>query len=148
MRYCSTKSFILTKRGIRMIAGLPGTGIGGIFYLFMALWMPVNEAINSIRGHANLANKYVVEKQLILTLCVIIAVIATSWLAGWLAVIILLGTHVVNNHGANSSVQQVENFLQIAPIILTSLTLLAVFFAMHGLRLAIRIQKSLHNLGK
>ncbi len=127
MRYCLTKSFILTKRGIRMIAGLPGTGIGGIFYLFMALWMPVNEVVNKARGHASLENKYMVEKHLFLTLYVIIAVIATGWLAGWLAVIVLSGIQVVNNYGVTNSAQQVENFLQIAPMILTSLTLLGVF---------------------
>jgi hypothetical protein len=115
-----------------MIAGLPGTGIGGIFYLLIALWMPVNEVINKIRGQADSEDTNLVKRHLFLTLCVIIAVIATGWLAGWLAIIILFGIHGFTtglsiNQGINRSAQ-VENFLQIAPIILTSLTLLAVFF--------------------
>ncbi len=113
------------KRGIRMIAGLPGTGIGGIFYLFIALWMPMNEAINRIRGHANSENEHLVKNHLFLTLCVIMAVITTGWLAGWLATIILFGMNGVNDPAnvVNDPAQQAENFLQIAPIILTSLTL-------------------------
>jgi hypothetical protein len=125
-----------------MIAGLPGTGIGGIFYLFIALWMPVNEAINSIRGCANSDSKHLVKKHLFLTSCVILAVIATGWLAGRLTIIILFGIHGVNNPGINNSAQ-VENFLQIVPIIFTTLTLLAVILTMHGLRLIMRIHRSL-----
>ena len=34
-----------------MNAGLPGTGIGGLFYIASALWMPVNRALHG-RGHA------------------------------------------------------------------------------------------------
>jgi hypothetical protein len=129
-----------------MIAGLPGTGIGGIFYLFIALWMPVNEVIKSLRGHANSEDKRLVKKHLFLTLSVIMAVIATGWLAGWLAIMILFGIGGVNQGSGNSA--QVENFLQIAPIILTSVTLLAVFLAMHGLRLAMRVHKSLNKMSK
>ncbi len=128
------------KRGIRIIAGLPGTGIGGIFYLFIALWMPANEVINNIRGCSNSENRHLVKKYLFLTSCVILAVIATGWLAGWLAILILFGIRGANNIG---NAAQVENFLQIAPTILTSLTLSAVILSMHGLRLAIKVHRSL-----
>jgi hypothetical protein len=35
-----------------MIVGLPGTGIGGLFYLLSALWMPVREAWRALSGRA------------------------------------------------------------------------------------------------
>jgi hypothetical protein len=37
-----------------MVVGLPGTGIGGLFYLFMALWMPVHELWRLAHGRSSL----------------------------------------------------------------------------------------------
>lgn len=34
-----------------MSVGLPGSGIGGVFYLLSAVWMPVHCAQRSVRGH-------------------------------------------------------------------------------------------------
>lgn len=36
-----------------MFAGLPGTGIGGIFYLLLTLWMPINEFVLTIDGRSS-----------------------------------------------------------------------------------------------
>ena len=33
-----------------MSVGLPGSGIGGVFYLLSAMWMPVHSAQRSVRG--------------------------------------------------------------------------------------------------
>lgn len=33
-----------------MIFGLPVTGLGGLFYLILTLWMPVREAHRTVRG--------------------------------------------------------------------------------------------------
>jgi hypothetical protein len=135
------------KRGIKMIAGLPGTGIGGLFYMLIALWMPVNEVIDIVLGRANSKNTQLVKSNLFLTLCIVVAVIATGWLAGLLAVLILFGPAGVVIVGAGVAVTNrgvsVENFLHIAPIILTSLTLLAVYLIMQSLRLAKRVHKSM-----
>lgn len=38
-----------------MVVGMPGTGIGGLFYLFMAVWMPIHESWRLIRGRSSLA---------------------------------------------------------------------------------------------
>lgn len=61
-----------------MIAGLPGTGIGGLFYMLIALWMPVNEVINIVLGRANSKNTQLVRSNLFLTLCIVAAVVATG----------------------------------------------------------------------
>src|SRR5512137_2258801 len=127
------------RRGIKMIAGLPGTGIGGLFYMLMALQMLSSEAINIMRGRARLENAQLIKNHLILTSCIIIAVIAAGWLAGLLAIAILFGLHGVSDPRQ----AQIENFLQLAPIILTFITLLAVYLAMHALRLFIRVHKFL-----
>jgi len=38
-----------------MVVGLPGTGIGGLFYLLMTLWMPFHELYVLARGKSSLA---------------------------------------------------------------------------------------------
>lgn len=129
-----------------MIAGLPGTGIGGLFYMLLALWMPANEVINIIRGRANPKNTQLVKSHLFLTSCIVIAVIATGWLAGLLALMILFGIDGAGITGAGitgANRVPIENFLHIAPIILTLLTLLGVYLAMQLLRFAIKVHKSM-----
>lgn len=37
-----------------MVVGLPGTGIGGLFYLFMAFWMPFHELYRLARGRSSI----------------------------------------------------------------------------------------------
>lgn len=37
-----------------MFAGLPGTGIGGVFYLLLTLWMPVHEMYLTWHGRSSL----------------------------------------------------------------------------------------------
>lgn len=37
-----------------MVVGVPGTGIGGLFYLFMAVLMPIRELWLAVRGRSSL----------------------------------------------------------------------------------------------
>lgn len=39
-----------------MIAGLPGTGISGLFYLLSAFWMPIAELTRTLRGRERRSN--------------------------------------------------------------------------------------------
>ena len=38
-----------------MTVGMPGSGIGGLFYFCVVLWMPVHEAIQTVRGKSSAA---------------------------------------------------------------------------------------------
>lgn len=46
-----------------MTAGLPGVGIGGIFYLVCALFMPLIEIVNTLRGRSSLKRWRMVGQQ-------------------------------------------------------------------------------------
>ena len=39
-------------------AGLPGTGLGGLFYVALALSMPVVELVRTLRGHGGGADRW------------------------------------------------------------------------------------------
>jgi ribose/xylose/arabinose/galactoside ABC-type transport system permease subunit len=93
-----------------MIAGLPGTGIGGIFYLLLAVWMPVRESYLSLRKRA--ANRWkMVGQHVLLTIGIILGIWATGFVLGLILVPLLTPS-------INASPLSI-NYLRIAPFILT-----------------------------
>lgn len=78
-----------------MTVGLPGTGIGGIFYLLLALCMPVMEFVRTLKGRTNLKRWFFVALQLLF----VFGVIAVMWSELWLlnkSLALLWGTLKVN----------------------------------------------------
>lgn len=59
-------------------AGLPGTGIGGLFYLLLALWMPVAELHATLRGRSSRDRWRQVGTQFALACGIIAAVAGTA----------------------------------------------------------------------
>jgi hypothetical protein len=68
-----------------MTAGIPGVGIGGIFYLASALLMPFRSLVATIRGRE--ARWPVALRQALIALATITVVGATLWVIGWLSAI-------------------------------------------------------------
>jgi hypothetical protein len=63
-----------------MTVGLPGTGIGGIFYLLLAVCMPVREFIRTLKGKTNLKRWGFIMLQLLFVIGVISALWGEVWL--------------------------------------------------------------------
>jgi hypothetical protein len=63
-----------------MTVGLPGTGIGGIFYLLLALCMPVTEFVRTLKGRTNLKRWFFIALQLLF----VFGVVAVMWSELWL----------------------------------------------------------------
>jgi hypothetical protein len=59
-----------------MSVGLPGSGIGGVFYLVSALWMPVHGAQRSLRGRPSKAR--VIARQSFLAALILLALWGTG----------------------------------------------------------------------
>ncbi len=62
-----------------MNIGLPGTGIGGLFYLLAALSMPIFEIVRTLRGRSSWQRWRLVFRQTGLAAGVISALWLTSW---------------------------------------------------------------------
>jgi hypothetical protein len=107
-----------------MIAGLPGTGIGGFFYMLTALWMPVRETGRALRGQSSRVRWSLVGTQGALA----IGVIATAWVTGWVLTLVIPPASINNR----------TNFLRVAPIVLQAAVLGTVFIMVHLLRLVAR----------
>lgn len=62
-----------------MNAGLPGTGIGGLFYIAGALWMPIDATYQRLSGRRTDLPWKVVARQA----GIAVGVLAALWLTGW-----------------------------------------------------------------
>lgn len=67
-----------------MNAGLPGTGIGGFFYLLCAIIMPFIELYYTLKGRSSWKRWRLVLKQLFIATGVILGIESTGWLLGTL----------------------------------------------------------------
>jgi hypothetical protein len=65
-----------------MTVGLPGVGIGGIFYLVSALLMPVRELGLAVRGDRSQRRWGVVARQSMIAAGILAALWGTGWLVG------------------------------------------------------------------
>jgi hypothetical protein len=63
-----------------MTAGLPGTGIGGLFYLLLVFWMPCRELYQLCRGRSSPQRWRAIGFYLALTVGIVIMTYAEAWL--------------------------------------------------------------------
>ncbi len=108
-----------------MVAGIPGTGIGGFFYLIIALWMPVRELYLKLRNRGCPRRRRLVKGHLFITAGLIMGMWATGELVGWL----LARTGMLKTGP--------QNILSVAPFLLTLAILAFVYMGMHVLRFCV-----------
>lgn len=63
-----------------MTAGIPGAGIGGLFYLASTVVLPFRRLMRRLRGLPDATSG----RQLLHSLCIAGGIIASLWLVGWL----------------------------------------------------------------
>ena len=99
-----------------MVAGLPGTGIGGIFYLMTAICMPIRELPRLMRGKSSLRRWRFILKQWGMTGGIIFG----FWITGWVLTLII----PANSHFIHST--STGNVLKIKPFIISMSVLVVV----------------------
>lgn len=71
-----------------MVVGVPGSGIGGLFYILLGLLMPAVELVQTFRGRSSLARWRAVGTQAGYSVGIIAALFGMGWLLvagiGWL----------------------------------------------------------------
>ena len=126
-----------------MTVGLPGTGIGGVFYLLSALIMPIIEIVMTIRGKSSLARWMFVLRQLAMG----VTILGGMWFLGLFAGVVYnifasakpvlpglirdMHTHIVQ-----TAVH--INIFHMAPVIMSILTLVAIITFTNVMRIFIR----------
>jgi hypothetical protein len=115
-----------------MIAGLPGVGIGGMFYLASALLMPFRSLVALFTGRDT--RWPVALRQALIAVAILTAIWATGWVIGWLIASFSLAP-VAGTMPGGPMVTPVRNVVRTSALLgsLGSLTL--VLAAVQALRL-------------
>lgn len=138
-----------------MIAGLPGTGIGGIYYVFAAIWMPFRELLARLRGKRKPARWGLIAGQILLA----VSVTAVMWITGDLLGRLITITHAMGQHAtaaahaAAAEAATVDpaavltgkyNFIRATFVYWTTGAVALLHLIIHGARLILRIRKARH----
>ena len=67
-----------------MFAGLPGIGVGTLFYVLIALWMPIREIAFVVRGTSTWARWRLIATQLVFASGIVASVAAADQLLLWM----------------------------------------------------------------
>lgn len=116
-----------------MTVGLPGAGIGGIFYLASAILMPIREAVRLGRGSSAERGRLVVRQS-----AIAVAILAALWATGW-----MLGHVITLMPHSSLAVAGVPrhapgNVLRVAALLLGFGTLTLVLTAVQVARFVVR----------
>lgn len=124
-----------------MTAGLPGTGIGGVFYLLSALLMPLFELVNTLRGQSSWSRWTLILKQLGMAA----GIIAGMWGLGAFLGLLLEArpdyaiTRFINAHISGQLEQAAKiNVFHVVPVIMSITTLAIIITTTNVLRIIYR----------
>ena len=127
-----------------MTAGLPGTGIGGLYYLLLVLLMPVRELFLFFRGRSSWPRWRVVGLLILIVAGMIAALRAQVWFISW--VFSQLETHhMISSQVRISTIQTISIPLAMAAWI-TFAVLAMVIIGMYILRLVAGVRTKHRNV--
>jgi hypothetical protein len=66
-----------------MFAGLPGIGVGTLFYVLMAFWMPLREIPRVLRGTSSLAAWKLIAEQMFYAIGIVVTVMVAEKVMLW-----------------------------------------------------------------
>jgi len=121
-----------------MIVGLPGTGIGGMYYLLIAIWMPLHGLLHGLKEKLPGFKIGIIRRQVFM----MVAVLAGMWVTGWLiglCIAVLIPTFTTSS--SFGSVAVARNVIQVTPLVITLATLTVVYVGMLGIRCIVRWRK-------
>jgi hypothetical protein len=124
-----------------VIAGLPGTGIGGLFYLVSALLMPFRELWRAIVGRTEGKQRRAAMFQGALAVGIVFAV----WVTGVALSIVHIGDAVTRTHTGHAALPTLHVFY-IAPVIVAFATLVAVLLTVELLYLVLTASQHVSRL--
>jgi hypothetical protein len=115
-----------------MTAGLPGTAIGGLFYLANSLLMPFRELMLTLRGRSSQQRWRVIAVQGMIAAGVILSMLLMGWIIG--LIFEAAGYVPFKRLIPSSSFVSHFNVLWLSPLVITSIILSGVLFSVHLLR--------------
>ncbi len=120
-----------------MVAGIPGTGIGGIFYLLSVFVMPVNELIKTISGKSSRKRWRFVRSQVGLGL----GIVGGFWATGLILGIFINQLAISLQPKLKGSHLAIHNILQMHPLEISLLTLFFVLINVQVLEVLLKFKR-------
>jgi len=125
-----------------MTVGLPGSGIGGVFYLISALLMPVHAGARSATRVLGLRAAGANEPRWDLVwrqFAIAVGILASLWTAGWLLALLLVSHPAVLGQAQTTEIgKKLPNVLRAGAILVSLSTLAAVLVTVQIARLVVR----------
>ena len=128
-----------------MTAGLPGVGIGGIFYLASAIMMPVRSLVATVSGRAHEARWRVALQQAGIAAGILVALWATGLALGW--IIATVFPHALIGGAAGAVPGHVRNVVRTSALLISFGTLAAVLLFVQLLRLTLQVRPTQQDSG-
>jgi hypothetical protein len=121
-----------------MNPGLPGTGIGGLFYILVALWMPVCEVLRRWQGESS-RHGALVAKQFAIAVGVVAAMSGVFWVLDVVLMLHRIPAHAAAGHYAAAL------SVRVSALMITSGALATVLGTVECMRLYIRMGTMRHS---
>ena len=121
-----------------MFAGLPGIGVGTLFYVLMAVWMPFREMPRVFAGNSSLAQWQLIARQLFYAAGIVATVVFAERLLLW-----IIGQSKVAPFSPAAFLHEelgvrAGDSLLAAPITASLLLLAGVLLFVEGLRVVVK----------
>lgn len=117
-----------------MIAGIPGTGIGGIYYILLALMMPVQETYRLCMRRSSIERWLQVAAQTGNA----IGILISAWLTGWL---VIYTFNLLKFDSQSQTIKTMTNIISVSTFHVALVVLGSVILSVHILRLLIPVRK-------
>lgn len=121
-----------------MTAGLPGVGIGGIFYLASAIVMPVRSLYAVLTGRAHEARWRIALQQAAIAGGILVALWMTGLALGWIILTMFPHATIAGVSGASST--HARSVVRTSALLLSLGTLAAVLLFVQVLRVALPVR--------
>lgn len=118
-----------------MIAGLPGTGIGGMYYLLASGWMLLREGWLKLNKRQDLSRSKIVGRQMLLALLIVGGMWVTGELVGRLLLLLSQKSALLHRFFDPHT----HNLWTTSIFYWTVATLVCLYLMMQSLRLALRM---------
>jgi hypothetical protein len=125
-----------------MFAGLPGTGVGGMFYLLLSLWMPFHEFIRLCQGRSSAARWKMIARHW----CLFAAVIGVIWGQTALIKVLVPASQQEQVHAAMQAKLEpvapvATSTMMAASALMALVSLAAVVSVVYMLRMGVAVRK-------
>ena len=124
-----------------MTVGIPGAGIGGVFYLLSALLMPVREIGRFIQGRSSTISRQVVRRQFLIAIGILVCMWGTAWVLNVMMTIqpTLASISAAAHHPG--TYQRLPRLLSYSAMALTFVTLIVVLGSVQIMRFVVPLRR-------